>query len=106
VWIDRARSVLPVSDKKLREISGQEPFDARQTYSTQKGKRKSPDICDENRSPDFSIVLDLDRNFTSAEGQLEHEKKSALSGFGQIGVSGRDQGSRSFAACPENRSAP
>ena len=68
VWVDRARSVLPVSDKKLREISGQEPFNARQTYSTQKGKRKRPDIGDENRSPDFSIILDLDRNFTSADG--------------------------------------
>jgi hypothetical protein len=90
----------------LSEVGGQEPLDARQTYSTQKGKRKRPDVGDENRSPDFSMVLDLDRNFTSAEGQLEHEKKSALSGFGQIGVSSRNQWSRSFAACPENRSAP
>jgi hypothetical protein len=96
---------LPVSDKKLSEICAQEPFDARQTYSTQKRKRKGPDIGNEDRSPDFSMVLDLDRNFTSPEGELEHEKKSALSGFGQIGVSSRDQWSRSFAACPENRSA-
>jgi hypothetical protein len=97
---------LPVSDKKLREISGQEPLDARQTYSTQKRKRNSPDIGDENRSQDFLMVLDLDRNFTSTDGQLEHEEKSALSRFGQIGVGGRDQWSRPFAACPENRSAP
>jgi hypothetical protein len=34
VWLDRASSVLPVSNKKLREISGQEPLDARQTYLT------------------------------------------------------------------------
>jgi hypothetical protein len=96
---------LPVSGKKLREISGHEPLDARQTYSTQKRKGKSPEIGDENRSPDFSMVLDLDRNLTLAKGQLEQQEKTALPGFGQIGVRRRDQGSRSFAACPENRSA-
>jgi hypothetical protein len=106
VRLERVRSVLPVSDKKLREISRQEPLDARQTYSTQKRKRKSPDIGDENRSPDFSMVLDLNRNLTSADGQLEQKKKAALPRFGQIGVSSRDQWSRSFAARPENRSAP
>jgi hypothetical protein len=105
MWFDGARSDLAVSRKKLREMSGQESLDARQTYSTQKGKRKSPDIGDENPSPDFSMVLDLDRNFASTEGQLEQQKKAALQCLGQIGVSSRDQGSRSFAARPENRSA-
>jgi hypothetical protein len=102
VWLYGARSILPVSDKKLREIRGQKPLDARQTYSAQESKRKSPDIGDENRSPDFSMVLDLYRNFTSAGRQLERQKKAALPRFGQIGVSGRNQWSRSFAACPEN----
>jgi hypothetical protein len=93
---------LSFSGEKLHEISAQEALDARQAYSTQKGKRKSPEIGDKNRSPDFPMVLNLDRNFTSTEGQLEHEKKAALSGFGQIGVRSRNQWSRSFAACPEN----
>jgi len=68
VWLDRARGVLPVSDEKFREITRQEPLDARQTYSTDESQRKSPNIGDENRSPDFSMVLNLNRNFTLAHG--------------------------------------
>jgi hypothetical protein len=71
-------------------MSAQESLYTRQAYLTQKRERKSPDIAGEDRSPDFPIVLNLDGNFISAERHLEHEEKSALSRFGQIGVGGRD----------------
>src|SRR5438552_13977117 len=86
----RGRNVSRLSEKEPRKMGHEKMLEARQTCPTEKGKRPRPDLGDKNRSPDFLLVPNLDCDVASPSRQFERQKKSALSRFGKIGVSGRD----------------
>src|SRR5205809_6190557 len=87
----RGGNALRLSKKELRKRGHQNMLHAWQTNSSEKGKRERPDLGDKDRLPDFLMVTDLDRDVAPAKRQVEFQKESTFSRFGEIGVSRGNQ---------------